>query len=823
MHDRTIAEVEALLDTDAATGLDEADARRRRDLHGANVLPGVSRRGLPRRLWDQLANPLVVVLLVAAAVTAVIGAVTDVVVIAGVVVVNIAVGLAQEWRAERALDALRAFAPARAVVERSGARHEVDAADIVPGDVVLLATGDRVPADLRLVRTAALRADESMLTGESAAVGKGTDVPVGSPGIAGRTDIAHAGTLVVHGSGAGIAVATGAGTELGRIEEMIREADDLTTPLTRRLGRFSVRLAVVIAALAAVTVVVGLLRGQPLAEILMAAVALAVGAIPEGLPAAVTVALAVGVHRMARRRAIVRRLPAAEVLGSATVICTDKTGTLTENRMVVQEVVAPAGEIPCLRAAVLCSDARAGADGAMAGDAVEVAIVCEADRAGADPAGTRAAWQRIAEIPFASERRFMATLDRHADGHRMVHVKGAVEALLDRARTAEGVRAQAATLAARGLRVLAVAQMPWGGGDVLHEDDLQEVEVLGLIAMRDPPREGVREAVAECSGAGMRVMMVTGDQRETAQAIAREVGIAGDDVLARVAPEDKLALVRRLQSEGEVVAMTGDGVNDAPALRQADLGIAMGGSGTDVAREASDIVLVDDDFGTIVTAVREGRRAFDNITRFILWTLPTNIAEGMVVLVAILAGVALPLTPAQILWVNLATAITLGLPLTVEAMEPGAMRRPPRAPGAALLPRALVRRMLVAGAGLVVAVFGLYWASLALGADEDAARTVAMNTLVAGEIAYLFTCRSLTGPVRAMGIASNRLLLAGVAVMVALQVAMTYAPPMNSLFGSTPVAGWTWAAAVVAGLAVAAAVMVDRRRSSPASGVELVE
>jgi cation-transporting P-type ATPase F len=856
MHELGPDEVEVLLGTDARDGLSHDEASRRLHRHGPNALPPPERTGPVRRLLAQVANPLIYVLTAAALITLAMREFVDAAVIAAVVVVNVAVGFIQESRAEGALRALMSMTRTTATVSRGGARMDLHAEELVPGDLVHLGEGDRVPADVRIMAASRLRVDESMLTGESHPSAKDTGRLPQATLLADRANIAYAGTLVVTGTAAGLVIATGADTELGRIQRLVGGAATLATPLTRRIARFSVVLTVVILALSVLTFALGLARGEPASEMFTAVIALAVGAIPEGLPAAVTIALAIGVSRMARRRAIVRRLPVAETLGSTTVICSDKTGTLTENRMVVRDVrsagegVGDGPDHRLLGAAALCNDATArmlGDEWETSGDPTEAAMVVAAARAGIDVDDLRARHRRVDQIPFSSERAWMATLDASDDGPKVIHVKGAVERVIERSRfmrgtagpvplDAEAVVAEARAMAAEGLRVLAVAESAPFDHDVVSEDDVRDLVFLGLQGMMDPPRDEATAAVAECRSAGIRVVMVTGDQTETAQAIGRMMAIAGDrepvavsgaelsgmpprelidrvrevDVIARVSPEQKLQLVEAFQAEGDVVAMTGDGVNDAPALRQANVGVAMGRGGTEVAKEASDIVLADDDFATIAAAVREGRRVFDNITKFIVWTLPMNIAQGMLVLVAVVIGTALPVLPTQILWINMTTAIFLGLPLAVERLEPGAMSRPPRNPSAPLIAKPLLRRMLLVAGVLVAAAFILHEWYLTLGGTEAQAQTLAINVVVAGEAFYLLNCRSLSGSFLRMGVFSNRWVLVGIGVMAGLQALLTYAPPMQLIFGTAAIPAWTWGMVLVAGAAVSAVAAADK-------------
>ncbi|MBQ1025244.1 HAD-IC family P-type ATPase [Micromonospora sp. C95] len=873
-------EVVLLLETDPQRGLSGAEAARRLARYGPNVLPAAGGGGLLRRILRQFHNPLIYVLIAAGVVTAVLGEYVDSAVIFAVVLINAAIGYAQESRAEAALDSLRSMVRTEARVIRDGERRAISSDDLVPGDLVVLEAGDKVPVDLRLVRLAELRVDESALTGESVPVDKlEAELPVGTP-VADRRNMVWSGTLIAAGGGAGIAVATGAETELGQIHRLVGAAEALATPLTRKLARFSKVLTVIILVLAVLTFAVGLLRGQDVVETFTAAVALAVGAIPEGLPAAVTITLAIGVTRMARRRAVVRRLPAIETLGSTTVVCSDKTGTLTENQMTVRalwtpdagfEVTGsgyrPDGEVrddgrggEALRWSLLagagCNDARVreqDGEWLLAGDPTEGAMQVVAAKVGIDPGRLSADYPRRDTIPFDSKRQYMATLhDERATGRTVVLAKGGVERIVSMCRGEMGVdgeirplRAEAALraaeeLAGRGLRVLATAVRPPDGAD----DGFDEVALpgtlilTGLQAMLDPPRSAAAPAVRACHTAGIDVKMITGDHAATAGAIARQLGLLDADrpdrvvtgtdldelpaegfaeavdraaVFARVSPEQKLRLVETLQQRGHVVAVTGDGVNDAPALRQANIGIAMARSGTEVAKEAADMVLTDDDFATIEAAVEEGRGVFDNITKFIVWTLPTNLGEGLVVLVAIVLGATLPLLPTQILWINMTTAVLLGLMLAFEPKERGIMRRPPRDPARPLLTGALVIRILLVAALLVAGAWWVFQWEYSNGADVAQARTAAMNVFVVVETFYLFSCRSLTRSAWRIGFFTNRLLLLGVAAQALLQLAITYLPPMNTTFGTAPIGPEVWLRILAVGAVAAVVVAVDKR------------
>lgn len=816
-HGLPVAEVVLIAETDEATGLSTVQWQERLAELGPNELPARRGPSWVVRLLQQLHHPLIYVLLAAGGITAALGEVVDASVVFGVVVVNAIVGFIQEARAERALNALVAMVRTEVTVVRDGLPARVSSAELVPGDVVLLEAGDQVGADLRLMGTEELRIDESALTGESVAVAKSPVALPSDTALADRANMAYSGTLVTAGGGRGVVVATGADTEIGRVHRLVSTTTTVQTPLTRKLARFSQILTVVILGLAALSVVVGVLRGEPLAQMVTAAVALAVGAIPEGLPAAVTVTLAIGVARMARRNAIIRRLPAVETLGSTTVICTDKTGTLTANAMTVSTVVAsgtrfdlsgigyePTGTIspsatPALRelllAGLACNDARVVEDEGRwvpVGDPTEAALVVAARKAGLDSADVP---ERLDALPFSSERLFMAT--RHAND--VVYVKGAVERVL--ALAGLDHCAEAEELAHAGLRVLAIGR---AAGVELTEEGLQgNVQLLGVVAMHDPARPEAIEAVRACQAAGIEVKMITGDHPATARTIAAEFGII--DVHARVAPEEKLRLVKEIQAGGDVVAMTGDGVNDAPALRRADIGVAMGRGGTEVAKQAADMVLTDDNFASIRAAVEEGRAVFDNLRKFIIWTLPTNMAEGLVILTAILLGAALPILPVQILWINMTTAVALGLTLAFEPREPNVMSRPPLPPSLPLLTRQLVGRIVFVSAILLACSFGAFRWQLASGATLEVARTVAVNVFVGAQIAYLVNCRSLerwrpsTGP--------NRWLLVGVALTVGLQLLLTYVPFMNALFHTAPLGWQPWLVVFI--LSAAAYVVVE--------------
>ncbi len=865
-HDLAAHEVLLVLETDRHVGLSPEEAARRLERYGPNQLPRAPSSGPVRRFLRQMRNPLIYVLLAAGVVTVLLREVVDAAVIFGVVVVNAVVGFLQESKAESALDALRSMVHTDARVVRGGERHLVRSEELVPGDLVLVEAGDLVPADLRLLSEAELQIDESALTGESLPVAKDEVVLPSATPVADRRNMAYSGTLVTSGSGAGIVVATGGATELGEIHRLVGSARSLATPLTRKLARFSAWLTVVILGLAAVTFAVGVARGEAADQMFTAAVALAVGAIPEGLPAAVTITLAIGVGRMARRGAVIRRLPAVETLGGATVICSDKTGTLTENRMAVRVLWTPTRSITvphasddeavrwCLLVGANCNDSRLSASGAGVGDPTETAMLAVAQQYGVPLHGLR----RVDTVPFSSERQYMATTQVDpATGRATLMVKGAVERVLDlctRQMAADGtsrplgrdaVLAAAERLAEQGMRVLATAveiEPDAGAIDDLLTDGPGLV-FAGLQAMLDPPRESARTAVRACRTAGLQVKMITGDHAATAEAVARQIGLVdgrepastyptvltgaeldrisddqlpevvdGTSVFARVSPGQKLRLVDALQARRHVVAMTGDGVNDAPALKQADIGVAMGLGGTEVAKDAGDMVLTDDDFATIEAAVEEGRGVFDNLIKFIVWTLPTNMGEGMVILVAVFLGATLPILPTQILWINMTTAVALGLMLAWEPKEPGIMERPPRDPRRSLLTGPVVLRTVLVSVLLVAGAWWVFRYEQDHGASLAAARTAAVNVFVAVEAFYLFSCRSLTRPVWRMSPFGNRWLLVGVAVQAAGQLALTYLPVMNTLFRTAPIGVDAWARILLVASVAALVVAVDKRR-----------
>jgi cation-transporting ATPase F len=870
VHDAT-----RLLESDIERGLDAAEVALRQKKYGPNRM--VTRHGTPgwRRLLKQFTEPLIYVLIAAAGITAWLGEYVDAGIIFGVVLINAVIGFIQESKAEGALEALMSMVTTQATVRRGGERLRVPSTELVPGDVVMLEAGDRVPADLRLFQVKGLRVDESALTGESLPASKDADAVTHDAVLGDRKSMAFTGTLVTAGRGEGLVWAIGDKTESGRIAWLIAEATELSTPLTRKIAQFSRLVLWVILVLGVATFAIGVARGKEPVEMFMAAVALAVGVIPEGLPAAVTVVLAIGVTRMAKRHAIIRKLPAVETLGSTTVICSDKTGTLTENAMTVQEIFAGGrayivsgngykdeGDIrlngqvvtaessialgECLEAGLLCNDSQISEDNGayqVQGDPTEAALIVTARKGGLLDAELHRIHPRLDSIPFESEHQFMATL--HRGGHVSPHIiykKGAIERMLERCTTAlqaDGglgeidktqIRLAAEQMASRGLRVLAFARGPAAGEQetIDHDDVAEGLTFLGLQGMMDPPRAEAIAAVAKCQSAGITVKMITGDHAGTARAIAQKIGITGSEdhtpaltgreleqvsdadlpaladrtaVFARVAPEQKLRLVRALQSRGHIVAMTGDGVNDAPALKQADIGIAMGISGTDVAKGAAAMVLTDDNFATIEAAVEEGRGVFDNLTKFIVWTLPTSVGQALILLSSIILGFTLPTLPVQLLWVHLSTAVFLGIMLVFEPKETDLMQRPPRDPKLPILTRALILRTGLVSIVMLAGSLWLFFFELnSEGHPIEMARTAVINVVVIVEIGYLFNCRSLHRSVLALGIFSNRAAVAGAIAMIGIQLFFTYTPLMHAAFhtAAIDVGAWMRIAAVSA-------------------------
>lgn len=863
-------------------GLSPEEAANRLQAYGPNRLPERAQRSALLRFLLQFHNLLIYVLLGAGALSALIGHGTDALVILAVVIVNAVIGFVQEGRAEEALEAIRSMVSPHASVVRNGQRVTLPAEEVVPGDVVMLEAGDRVPADLRLLKARSLRVDEAVLTGESVPVDKAVaPVPEGSA-LGDRLSMAFSGTFVAAGQGTGIVVATGAGTELGRISALIGQVERLATPLVRQMDQFARQITLAVLVISALVFAYAVLvQSYTLGDAFMAVVAIAVSAIPEGLPAVMTITLAVGVQRMAQRNAIVRRLPAVETLGSVSVICSDKTGTLTRNEMMVSEVVTVSGPIlvegvgyrpvggfvsegrqinpftdrtleQISLAALLCNDSGlrpSNGDWIVDGDPMEGALVSLAIKAGHNAETAHSQHRRLDAIPFDSRHRYMATLHARHGGEPIVYVKGAPERILamcDRVAAPHGTwpivveewHERIHRLAARGQRVLALAYRtsPAGTTALAPSDVEHGLTLLGLVGMIDPPRPEAIDAVAECRAAGIKVKMITGDHVATARAIAEQLGLADDPkavtghdldaldamdfqelaqeatVFARTSPEHKLRLVEALQADGSIVAMTGDGVNDAPALKRADVGVAMGRKGTEAAKEASEMVLADDNFASIVAAVREGRTVYDNLTKVIAWTLPTNGGESLAIILAILFGLTLPVTPIQILWINMITAVTLGLTLAFEPTEPGAMCRPARRAGEKLLSGRLLWRIGFVSVLMVTGTFLIYYWSIGRGLPIETARTVVVNALVVMEIFYLFSVRYVHGTsLTWQGVLGTRAVLIGVAVVAAAQLAFTYLPFMQQIFDSRPVPLAEGLAVMILGIALLIVVEIEKR------------
>jgi calcium-translocating P-type ATPase len=834
------------------TGLSGDEARARLREHGPNRLPESRGPSALELLVDQVRSPLMYALVASAAVAAAFGELDDAAVVLAVVVLNTLIGFLQEFRAGRAIAALAELVAEPATVRRDGEWTRIPAEEVVPGDVLTVAPGDRVSADARLLGAEQLRTQESVLTGESAPVDKDPRASPPDAAVGDRHSMIHAGTVVSAGTGIGVAVATGPSTQVGQISALLGTIDPLQTPLTRELDRVGRVITAAIGVAAVALGIVAAVRGFPLADAALAGISLAVAAVPEGLPAVVTIALAVGVRRMARRRAIIRNLPAVETLGSTTVVASDKTGTLTRNQMTVQESWLAPGAAPeeLLLAEVLCNDAEPGG----VGDPTETALLAHAAAEGLDPGEARRRHPRLGAIPFDSGRKLMATRNRTLSGEA-TYVKGAPEAVLSLcAGEVGGAAREVERLADAGHRVLVLAT---GEGGPL-DSGLRDLRLLGLAAMIDPPRETALDAVTASREAGVRVMMITGDHPRTALAIGRTLGLpatgavtgpeleaAGDaeleervrdaDVYARVAPEHKLRLVRALQAQGEIVAMTGDGVNDAPALRQADIGVAMGRGGSAAAKEAADMVLADDDFGTLRAAIEEGRRVYDNLVKALSFVLPTSLGQALIIAVAVLAFPTqggqplLPVEPVQILWINLIVAVALALPLAFEAPEPDLMRRPPRDSRAPLLDTPMIVRTLVVSVVLTAVALTLFALERARQLDAlvapDVALARAQTTAVTGAVLlqalYLLTCRSLTRPNREIGRWSNPFVYVGIAIVVALQALFVFAPFMHDLFGSAPIDARAIAVSLLAALVILPVTGVEERwrvrrlRSSP--------
>ena len=884
-----------VLDVDAAlatlgtrsAGLSAAEAAQRLVAHGPNELVAKRRRTLLAMFLDQFKDFMIIVLLAAAVIAGMLGEVADTVAIVVIVILNAALGFVQEYRAEKAMEALKRMAASLATVIRDGSHASIPAAQLVPGDIVLLEAGNVVPADLRLIEAAKLKVEEAALTGESVPSEKQTDAlaDAGLP-IGDRKNLAYKGTIVTYGRGTGVVIATGMQTELGRIASMLQDEEEGRTPLQKRLAAFGRRLALVIIAICAIVFAFGILRGQPWLLMLLTAISLAVAAIPEALPAVITISLALGAKKMVRQNALVRKLPAVETLGSVTYICSDKTGTLTMNRMTAEEVYAGGrlitlaelrGEpvppsavtavgspLPTLLTAVaLSNDSKQDAAGAVIGDPTEAALFTLALDGGYAKGALEERHPRLAELPFDAERKLMTTFHAWAGGKVVSFTKGAVEVVLERSArvlTEEGevelvpsqIVAVADRIAADGLRALGFGMRVW---DRLPDDPAAaqtetDLTLLGVVGLMDPPRPEAKDAVALCRKAGIIPVMITGDHPLTARAIARRIGIldeghADDKVItgreldqlsleefeqrvehirvyARVAPEQKLKIVKALQDRGQFVAMTGDGVNDAPALKRADIGVAMGITGTDVAKEASPMILLDDNFATIVKAVREGRRIYDNILKFIRYALAANSAEIWTIFLAPFFGLPIPLLPIHILWINLVTDGLPGLALSAEPAEQGIMERPPRNPQESIFARGLGVHILWVGLLMGAVVLGTQAWSISTGHTHW--QTMVFTVLCLSEMGFVLAIRSERESLFSQGFLSNRPLAGAFLLTVGLQMATIYVPALNPIFKTQPLTIGELALALALSSVVFVAVEIEkffkRRRTADAVAVE---
>ena len=897
-HAMAADEVVKELITNTERGLGTAEASSRLQKYGPNRLPEGKKRGPLPRFLSQFNNILVYVLLGAGFIKLMLNLWIDASIILGVVILNALLGFIQEGKAEKALDSIRNMLSAEARTVRDGEARMVPAEQLVPGDVVLLESGDKVPADLRLAAVKNLRTEEAALTGESVPAEKATDPVSANATVGDRESMAFSGTMVVSGRATGVVVATGSETELGRINQLLAAVSALETPLLRQIKKFGIVITAVIGVVSVLVFAYGKwVRGMEFVDLFQAVVGIAVSAIPEGLPALITITLAIGVQRMAQRNAIIRRLPAVETLGSVSRICSDKTGTLTLMEMMVVSVAtaeaeyqvsgegyAPEGEVKkdgkpapkdtvlelLGRVSLLCNDAELFQQEGVwkvEGDPTEGALYPFATKLGMDRQAEQAAYPRIDAIPFESEHRFMATLHKSADGRQILLVKGAPEVILehcDRQQTQDGKQAPmdrerfakaSDKLAGQGERVLALAWLENPGvqaGSLGPADLPKNLVLLGLIGLLDPPRKEAIEAVKECHGGRIRVTMITGDHKITAAAIAKLLGI-GDgktaitgaeieemneatlqervrnvDVFARASPEHKLRLVKAIQANKQIVAMTGDGVNDAPALKKADIGVAMGIKGTEVTKEAAEMVLADDNFASITAAVREGRTVYNNIEKAILFMLPTNVAQALVILVAIFIGFTMPITAPQILWVNMVTSVALGLVISFEPHELEVMTRPPRAVERPILTGFGIWRVIFVGLALLAYTLWAFFWMQSQGASDPLARTVAVNAITIGQVFYLLNSRYLLdSSLSIKAHLGNKYLPLGIGAVVILQLLFTYAPPLQALFDNEAIPLWVWpwlfAGGLVFSLLVEAEKLIIRSSGSLRRAVTAVE
>ena len=877
-HAQDVDAVVSTLDTNTADGLSKATADELLNKHGRNELPQKKKESTFIRFIKHFHDVLIYVLFAAAIVTAILGHYTDTIVIILVAIINAAIGFVQEGKAEKALESIKGILSLKATVLRDGKRKEIDATEVVIGDIVLLSAGDKVPADLRLFESDNLKIEESALTGESESSEKDTEKIEEDVDLGDRKNMAYTSTTVSNGTGKGVVIAIGKDTEIGKINQMMSDVTQLTTPLLRQTGQFGKTVALATLVLAAATFAYGYyLRDYDTEELLLSVIGLAVAAIPEGLPAILSIILAIGVQNLAKRNAIIRNLPSVETLGSVSVICSDKTGTLTRNEMTVKDIVLAEekydvtgigyspeeGEIKkeekavnvddeanlkeLLRCIYICNEASLdkdkNGDWAIKGDPTEGALVTVYKKSGL----SKEKPERESTIPFDSDYKYMATLIEQ-DGEGTMYVKGAPDRLIELATkqlgkdgeeadmNADYWEEQVTKLAKQGKRLIAAGykKMSSGGSKIDHDDLEDGLVMIGLAGIIDPPREEAIEAIKICTDAGIRVKMITGDHVDTAKAIGKEMGI-GDgekacrgadlekmsdeemrkavkeyDIFARTSPEHKLRLVEALQAEGRICAMTGDGVNDAPALKKADVGIAMGIKGTEVTKDASEMVLADDNFRTIVDAVEEGRRIYDNLKKTILFILPTNGAESLLIMASILFGYIMPLTPLQILWVNMVTSVTVSLALAFEEIEDGTMKRPPRKEKEPLLSGYFIWRIIFVSVLIGGGTLFLVQYLTAQGVDNNTIRTVTMQTIVLSQLFHLFNCRSIHGTAFDSKFFSNKAIYIVAIILFVLQAAITYLPFMNNIFDTEPIALSFWQYPVYLGVAVFVIVEIEK-------------
>jgi P-type Ca2+ transporter type 2C len=856
-------------------GLSPDEAKKRLEETGPNKLPEGRQRSALVRFLMHFHNMLIYVLMVAAVITALLDHWIDTWVIVAVILINAIIGFVQEGKAEKAIEGIKKMLSLDATVLRGGSRKDIDAEELVPGDIVFLESGDKVPADIRLLEVRNLRIEESALTGESVAVDKVTN-PVEDDAVPGdQTNMAFSGTSVVYGRARGVVAETGANTEIGKINQMMSDVEEITTPLLKQINAFGKALSVIIVVVTVLFFAIGyFFQDYELDELFLAVISLAVAAIPEGLPAIMTITLAVGVQAMAGRNAIIRRLPSVETLGSVSVICSDKTGTLTKNEMTVTSFATPEGRYTVegtgynpegnillddekvnaeddplldklIKAVKACNDSELSKkddEWTVNGDPTEGALVALAHKAGFEDFNP----ERIDHIPFESEHKYMATLNK-TDGETVIFMKGAPERLLeicDNELTAEGEQdlqkeywdEEMERQAGEGRRLIAAAykKVDENTKSIDHEDVESGMTFLGMFGMIDPPRPEAIESIKMCKEAGIDIKMITGDHLITASAIGKELGLGNEtkaisgqelekmsdeelkeivleyDVFARTSPEHKLRLVKALQANKKICAMTGDGVNDAPALKRADVGIAMGIKGTEVTKDASEMVLADDNFVSIANAVEEGRTIYDNLRKALLFILPTNGAESIVIMAAVIMGIVLPITPVQILWVNMVTAVTLALALSFEATEPGVMKRPPREPGVPILGGYFIWRVVFVSILIGGMTLALYNWLISGGYEVETARTISVNTLVAGQLFYLFNCRKMHASAFGEGFFNNKYAFIAAGVLIILQMIFTYAPFMHEWFGTYPLEPLYWIFPILAGALVFILVELEK-------------